>query len=51
MGEACSEDGRDKKYIQNFWSVNGKNHLEEMEQRWKDNIGLNLREVVWEVMD
>jgi len=36
-----------------FWSENvkGRVHLEDLTQRWEDNIRMDFREVDWECVD
>jgi len=51
MGGLCRTHGTDKKCTQGFWSVNlkGKDYTEDLDS-WKD-IGMDLREMVGEVVD
>ena len=50
MGGACSKYGGEKRHIR-VGKPEGKRPLGRPRCRWKDNIKMDLKEVVWEGMD
>jgi hypothetical protein len=52
MGGAHSKDRRDEKYKPtSVGKPEGKRSLGIPKRRWEDNIRMDLREIVWEVVD
>jgi hypothetical protein len=52
MDWACSTHGRDEKCIQYFgWKTERKRLFGRHRSRWEDNIGMDIREIGWEIVN